>query len=134
MLADPYRIFDCCIETDGAAAVVVTTVERARDLAKKPITIMGAAAVTTGMANYVLIPAGWNGYSGARVKQTVSIDAASLPGGAIARDFYLPFGLTVPPQWYSLIARRHMHEFGTTAGHLVYYEESGVVDVFWGGT
>jgi acetyl-CoA acetyltransferase len=77
-----------------------------------------AAAVNTGMAKYVLIPAGWNGYSGARVKQTVSQDTASLPGGAIARDFYLPFGLTVPPQWYSLIARRHMHEFGTTAEQL----------------
>lgn len=77
-----------------------------------------AAAVTTGMANHVLIPAGWNGYSGARVKQTVSQDTASIPGGAIARDFYLPFGLTVPPQWYSLMARRHMHEFGTTAEQL----------------
>ncbi len=76
------------------------------------------AAVTTGMANYVLIPAGWNGYSGARVKQTVSQDTASIPGGAIARDFYLPFGLTVPPQWYSLMARRHMHEYGTTAEQL----------------
>lgn len=77
-----------------------------------------AAAVTTGMANYVLIPAGWNGYSGARVKQTVSVDTASIPGGAIARDFYLPFGLTVPAQWYSLMARRHMHEYGTTAEQL----------------
>ena len=77
-----------------------------------------AAAVTTGMANHVLIPAGWNGYSGARVKQTVSQDTASIPGGAIARDFYLPFGLTVPPQWYSLMARRHMHEYGTTAEQL----------------
>jgi len=77
-----------------------------------------AAAVNTGMANYVLIPAGWNGYSGARVKQTVSQDTASIPGGAIARDFYLPFGLTVPPQWYSLMARRHMHEYGTTAEQL----------------
>ncbi len=77
-----------------------------------------AAAVTSGMANHVLIPAGWNGYSGARVKQTVSMDTASLPGGAIARDYYLPFGFTAPPQWYSVIARRHMHEFGTTAEQL----------------
>jgi len=72
-----------------------------------------AAAVMAGAASYVLIPGGWNGYSGARVRQTVSQDVSSLPGGAIARDYYLPFGFTAPPQWYSVLARRHMHEFGT---------------------
>jgi len=77
-----------------------------------------AAAVSTGMANFVLLPAGWNGYSGARVRQTVSQDVASIPGGAIARDYYLPFGFTAPPQWYSVMARRHMHEFGTRSEHL----------------
>jgi acetyl-CoA acetyltransferase len=61
----------------------------------------------------VLIPAGWNGYSGRRARETVATDASSLPGGAIARDYYIPHGLTAPPQWYSLMARRHMHEFGT---------------------
>ncbi len=73
-----------------------------------------AAAVDSGIANYVLIPAGWNGYSGARARQTVQQDVSSLPGGAIARDFYMPMGLTAPPQWYALMARRHMHEYGTT--------------------
>ena len=77
-----------------------------------------AAAVNSGMANYVLLPAGWNGYSGARVRQTVSQDVASIPGGAIARDYYLPFGFTAPPQWYSVMARRHMHEFGTRSEQL----------------
>ena len=41
-----------------------------------------------------------------------------VSGGEIARDFYLPFGLTAPPQWYALMARRHMHEFGTTEAQL----------------
>lgn len=72
-----------------------------------------AMAVATGTADYVLILGGWNGYSGSRARQLVSQDVASLPGGAIARDYYLPFGLTAPPQWYSLMARRHMHEYGT---------------------
>jgi acetyl-CoA acetyltransferase len=79
---------------------------------------LAAAAVDTGIANYVLIPAGWNGYSGMRARQTVQQNAFSLPGGVIARDFYMPMGLTAPPQWYALMARRHMHEFGTTAEQL----------------
>jgi len=80
-----------------------------------PVASLGvaAAALGQGLAEYVLIPAGWNGYSGARVRETVAGDVSSLPGGAIARDFYLPFGFTAPPHWYSIIARRHMHEFGT---------------------
>jgi acetyl-CoA acetyltransferase len=79
---------------------------------------MAALAVTSGAANHVLIPGGWNGYSGARVHQTVANDLSSIPGGAIARDYYLPFGMTAPPQWYALMARRHMYEFGTKSEQL----------------
>ncbi len=77
-----------------------------------------AAAVTSGTASYVLLPAGWNGYSGSRARQTVTDDTDSIPGGAIARDYYLPYGFTAPPQWYSVIARRHMEEFGTKSEQL----------------
>jgi acetyl-CoA acetyltransferase len=79
---------------------------------------LAAMAIAAGVANHILIPAGWNGYSGFRAAQAVAMDVASIPGGAIARDFYIPHGLTAPPQWYALIARRHMHEFGTTQEQL----------------
>jgi acetyl-CoA acetyltransferase len=77
-----------------------------------------AAAVLSGAATHVLLPAGWNAYSGSRAREAVRLDTSALPGAAIARDYYIPHGLTAPPQWYSLMARRHMHEFGTTAEQL----------------
>ena len=39
---------------------------------------VAAAAIDAGMVDYVLLPAGWNGYSGARVRQTVSQDVSSI--------------------------------------------------------
>lgn len=77
-----------------------------------------ALAVTSGSARHVLLPAGWNGYSGRSFAETVATDVDSIPGGAIARDYYIPHGFTAPPQWYAIIARRHMFEFGTKSEHL----------------
>ena len=41
MVADPFTSLQCCIRSDGGAAVVITSEERARDCAKAPVWILG---------------------------------------------------------------------------------------------
>jgi acetyl-CoA acetyltransferase len=42
LMSDPLRLLDCCGRSSGAAAFVITSPERARDLRKRPVTMLGA--------------------------------------------------------------------------------------------
>ena len=47
MVADPFSARDCCLVTDGAASVVMTRADRAKDLCARPAYVLGGAQVTT---------------------------------------------------------------------------------------
>ncbi|HEY3021184.1 MAG TPA: thiolase [Solirubrobacteraceae bacterium] len=47
MVSDPLGVRDCCLVTDGGAAAVVVSAERARSLRKPPVHVLGAAEAQT---------------------------------------------------------------------------------------
>lgn len=49
IVSDPLSVRDCCLVTDGAAAVVMVSAERAKDLAKRPVYLLGAGQATDHM-------------------------------------------------------------------------------------
>lgn len=47
MVSDPLSVRDCCLVTDGAAAVVMVRADRARDLVANPAYVLGAGSATS---------------------------------------------------------------------------------------
>ncbi len=56
LVSDPLHKLDCCVISDGGGACVVTTAERAADLAKTPVYVRGAAHTTTHQLNISAMP------------------------------------------------------------------------------
>ena len=54
MIADPLHKLDCCAITDGGGAFIMTTAERAADLAQPPVYVLGAAG---GQTHWNISPA-----------------------------------------------------------------------------
>jgi acetyl-CoA acetyltransferase len=50
MVSSPLTSADCCLVTDGGGAVIITSVERAGDLAKTPIEVLGYGERSTNMS------------------------------------------------------------------------------------
>lgn len=90
LVHDPLRLFDICLETDGACALVITSAERAKDLKQKPVYIMAAPQALAGS-----IPIGYTS-STAKLLAPELFDKA----GVTAKDIdvvglYDPFTISV---------------------------------------
>ncbi len=76
-IADPLRRLDCSLISEGAGAVIVTTDERARDMASKPVHILGMAtgcrygevAYSESMTNSAAIEASKKAFGDAGITQ-----------------------------------------------------------------
>ncbi len=60
LVAEPFHLLDCAINSEGGAGLVLTTAERARDLDTRPVHLLGGAVERQGMA-YVTAPV-WDRY------------------------------------------------------------------------
>jgi acetyl-CoA acetyltransferase len=55
-VAEPLHVLDCCLVTDGAGAVVLTSADRARDLRKPPVYVLGAGTSHTHSVSISQMP------------------------------------------------------------------------------
>lgn len=56
MIVDPLRLFDCSLITDGAAAVLLTSAERARSMPRVPVYISGMQGLRSGRNEFIFAP------------------------------------------------------------------------------
>lgn len=73
--------------------------------------LMSAAlAISAGIAETVLIPIGWNGYSALRPRQDARPNKRRFSAAFFetVRNYYAPYGLRSAPWWYSLYLQRYV--------------------------
>lgn len=92
----PFRLLDCCLETDGATALVVTTAERARDLKQAPVYIMSTVAGTAPVPNL------WE-TNGVLAAPDLYGGAGITPKDVDVAELYDPF---------TFMCMAHMEDFG----------------------
>jgi acetyl-CoA acetyltransferase len=64
VICDPIRLYDCVLPCGGGEAVVITSVERARTLNRKPVRVLsGGERTNYSPEKLVLLDAGWHDFA-----------------------------------------------------------------------
>lgn len=72
MISDPLRAADCCLISDGVCAFVITSLDRARDLRRKPVKVLGCGFATEPISGDDVF--------------TQKADQLVMPGARVAAD------------------------------------------------
>jgi acetyl-CoA acetyltransferase len=104
MVADPYHLLECAMTSEGGAAVIVTTAERARDLTDKPVYLLGGGSDSYG-PSYQHPPAFdlagakgaryANGWAGRRTAEQAFRSSGLGPSDVDVLELYDPFAFEI---------------------------------------
>ncbi len=108
-VAEPLRLYDCCPTTDGAAAVILTRADRAREYVKDPVVIRGIGLAVA------------NGYFGAQMKPDWDFLGFEATQRAAAAA-YADAGVTDPARAFDVV---ECHDCFTIT-ELINYEDLGL--------
>ena len=108
MIADPFHLLDCAMTSEGATALVLTRADRADDLARPPVYLLGGGTDHLG-PSYQHPPA-WDlggvrrpdligGHVGRRAAEEAFATAGLGPGDVDVCEFYDPFSFEIIRQF-----------------------------------
>jgi acetyl-CoA acetyltransferase len=75
-------------------------------------------AIASGVSDYVLIPTSQLFFSGRKARANTTDTSTGIQSAAAVRDYYAPYGVSAPPQFYAWMCQRHMQIYGTTQEQL----------------
>ncbi|MDA1062675.1 MAG: thiolase family protein [Chloroflexi bacterium] len=99
LIADPFHLLDCAMTGEGGAGLVLTTVERARDLAVRPVYVLGGGLDHRG-PSYTMAPLWDVAGDVGRFAAAQAFGACGLgPADVDVCEFYDPFSFEVIRQF-----------------------------------
>jgi acetyl-CoA acetyltransferase len=93
MISDPLHLLDCCVVSDGGGAFLMTTAERARDLAQPAVRVLGAAGGQTHWSIHQMPD--YTTSAGAKCIPEAFARAGVRPADVSTLQFYDSFTITV---------------------------------------